>query len=374
MRGLSPETPAPEPVRLENGVYVNYTLDLSSIEAIGFDLDHTLAVYREHSVNSAAFSETCRRLVDHRGYPPPVAGLVYDSSDAARGLLADTTLGNLVKLGAGDQVCRARRGSVYLEPRYIKDTYGVGPFQGLAGGNYQVHCPFDRPTAALWSVLSATLASSEDFQRVLRDVVEALDEAHRFGELKRRILSRPESFVERPAEVHGMLARFRDAGIKLFLLTNSGHDYADALMNYLFPAGRRGGWVDLFDEVVVDAGKPDFFADPARAAALESRIGASGASVLYIGDNPRADARPARERGWRTALIVPELGDDGERPDLPCPEGTAGNGWGGIFRDENGPTRFARTVSETADVFAARVEQIVSVGPGAVLPGVESSF
>jgi len=337
MRGLSPETPAPEPVRLENGVYVNYTLDLSSIEAIGFDLDHTLAVYREHSVNSAAFSETCRRLVDHRGYPPPVAGLVYDSSDAARGLLADTTLGNLVKLGAGDQVCRARRGSVYLEPRYIKDTYGVGPFHGLAGGNYQVHCPFDRPTAALWSVLSATLASSEDFQRVLRDVVEALDEAHRFGELKRRILSRPESFVERPAEVPGMLARFRDAGIKLFLLTNSGHDYADALMNYLFPAGRRGGWVDLFDEVVVDAGKPDFFADPARAAALE-------------------------------------LGDDGERPDLPCPEGTAGNGWGGIFRDENGPTRFARTVSETADVFAARVEQIVSVGPGAVLPGVESSF
>ena len=88
----------------------------------------------------------------------------------------------------------------------------------------------------------------------------------------------------------------------------------------------------------------------------------------------RADARPAREGGWRTALIVPELGDDGERPDFPCPEGTAGNGWGGIFRDENGPTRFARTVSETADVFAARVEQIVSVGPGAVLPGVESSF
>ena len=374
MRSLSPETPAPDPVRLKNGVYVNYTLDLSRIEAIGFDLDHTLAVYREHSVNSAAFSETCRRLVDHRGYPPPVAGLVYDSSDAARGLLADTRLGNLVKLGADDRVCRARRGSVYLEPRYIKDTYGVGPFYGLDGGSYQVHCPFDRPTAALWSVLSATLASSEDFHRVLRDVVEALDEAHRFGELKRRILSRPESFVERPTEVPGMLARFRDAGVRLFLLTNSGHDYADALMNYLFPAGRDGGWVDLFDDVVVDAGKPGFFDDPTRAAALESRIGASGASVLYIGDNPRADARPARERGWRTALIVPELDDDGERPDHRCPERTAGKGWGGIFRDENGPTRFARTVSETADVFAARVEQIVSMGPGGGLPGVETSF
>ena len=373
MMTFSPGTP-PQPVRLENGAYVNHTLDFTQIEAVGFDLDHTLAVYREHSVNSAAFSETCRRLVDHRGYPAPVADLLYDSSDAARGLFADTRHGNLVKLGAGDQVCRARRGSVYLEPAYIKETYGDDPFHGLAGGNYQVHCPFDRPTAALWGTLSAALTNTADFDRVLCDVVETLDEAHRFGDLKHRILSRPESFVERPAELPGMLARLRKAGKKLFLLTNSGHDYADALMNYLFPAGRGSAWADLFDDVIVDAGKPDFFSDSAGAAALEERIGVSGASVLYIGDNPRADARPSRDRGWRTALIVPELDDDSERPDLPCPEETAGEGWGRIFRDEHAPTRFARTVTETADVFAARVEQIVSGGPGAVLPGAGSSF
>ena len=48
-----------------------------------------------------------------------------------------------------------------------------------------------------------------------------------------------------------------------------------------------------------------------------------------------------------------------------APDGDA-DGWGSVLWENGRPTRFARVVQESADVYAARVEQILSQGPDTV--------
>jgi hypothetical protein len=103
------------------------------------------------------------------------------------------------------------------------------------------------------------------------------------------------------------------------------------------------------------------------ARALEEFFGAAVDRILYIGDNPAADSVPARTRGWRTALVVPELETNPLSSDATegAPNGDA-DGWGSVLSENGRPTRFARVVRESADVYAARIERILSQGPDTV--------
>ena len=370
------------------GVYVNCILDLRHVTAVGLDLDHTLAVYDDRRVNALAFAETCRNLVDIRGYHSRVGRLEYDHDAVARGLVADVRRGILVKLDHQDRVVRARLGNRFLGSIDIDRTYGRNPFS--CDGSYQVQSPFDLPAAALFAALSEQqpAATGSDIQSVLSDIVTMLDRAHRFGQLKRRIMDNPGRYIERRPGVDEMIMRVRESGKKTFVLTNSGPRYTMDVLEHLFPRrSGRGGWQELFDAVFVDANKPEFFysaAGPGRrrpaggegarpliwrsthAGALERSFETTGDRVLYIGDNPGADSVAARARGWRTALVVPELEFD---PD-PRVEGTDdAGGWGNVMRDGERPTRFARVIRESADVYAARVERFLANGPDAVFRG-----
>jgi hypothetical protein len=215
-----------------------------------------------------------------------------------------------------------------------------------------------------------------------------LDRSHRFGGLKQSIVADPNRYIERRPGLDELIGRFRDSGKKTILLTNSGYDYAVDVLDHLFPGGRgRGGWRTLFDAVIVDADKSGYF-DPAPAApaqridsargvegavwragnarALEQFTAAAPERILYIGDNPAADCLAARARGWRTALVVPEIDSDVRPPDRlksRSPENT--DSWGSLFWESDRLTRFTRFLRENPDVFAARVEQILAPGPDA---------
>ena len=220
---------------------------------------------------------------------------------------------------------------------------------------------------------------------VLRDIVTMLDRAHRYGDLKRRIVAAPERFIERRPELGEMIARFRAAGTSTFVLTNSGYEYTVDVLEYLFPnVSDRPGWQTVFDAVVVDADKPSYFrSETATPAVSLAAAGAACAAVwragvaadlerffrpppgriLYIGDNPAADCVPAAARGWRTALVIPELDTDAfPYGPGPRPAG-ADDGWGSVFVDSGRRTRFARVLGESADVFASRVDWILSRRP-----------
>src|SRR3970282_2404828 len=87
--------------------------------------------------------------------------------------------------------------------------------------------------------------------------------------LKADILAAPDRFVERDEEAALALLDQQRAGKKLLLITNSEWPYTRALMRYAFdPYLPRGTtWRDLFELVIVQARKPDFFSS--RSPVLE---------------------------------------------------------------------------------------------------------
>jgi HAD superfamily 5'-nucleotidase-like hydrolase len=279
-------------------------------------------------------------------------------------------------------------GQKYLKSNDISTIYGHRPYPDPE--LYQISSPFDLPAGVLYASLLDLLPPGRiHSSRVLGDVVEMLDHVHRFGELKRRIVSQCDRFVETRPQVGEMIRGFSSAGKKIFLLTNSGYDYAVVLLNHLFPSvGRSTNWHSLFDAVVVDADKPNYFraasqavaAGPGEhatiwsggsASALESHLGVAPGRVFFVGDNPAADSAAARARGWRTALVVPELETDPYPPDVARAQDDGhDSGWGSVFWEAASPTRFARLVGDSTDIFASRVESILVRGPEAAFRAV----
>jgi HAD superfamily 5'-nucleotidase-like hydrolase len=132
------------------------------------------------------------------------------------------------------------------------------------------------------------------------------------GKLKAEIVRDPGRFIELDPELPRTLLDQRQAGKTLLLITNSDNRYTDAVMTHAFdqflPPGMR--WRDLFDFVIVNARKPDFFRSsqplyevvtdeglmrPAAtmerggmysggtAKQVEAALGISGDDILYVG-------------------------------------------------------------------------------------------
>src|SRR5205809_6889416 len=88
-------------------------LDLGSIDAVGFDLDHTLALYDDHAVNVIAATETVP-ILESVGHP----GAVFPTENitsSARGLSMDLRHGNVIKISADGRVMLGRRGDDWLD-------------------------------------------------------------------------------------------------------------------------------------------------------------------------------------------------------------------------------------------------------------------
>jgi 5'-nucleotidase len=345
-------------------VHVVRELDLSAIDAIGFDLDHTLAVYDDARVNALAFAET-RELLAERGYPRSLMSDDYreaGETGVCRGLVVDTANACLVKADGEGRVRRAARSGRWLAPEEIRELYraSVPDLEGF----HAIHSPFDLPTAFLFHRLAG---ADTDAARACADIRHDLDRAHTRGELKRRILAEVDSLVSPLATPASAFARLRETGKRLFVLTNSEAPYAIALLDHLF---RGGSWRELFRVVVTSAGKPGFFAGAecraealdgevvvgAGARDLETMVGVGGERILYVGDSVKADTRPAREFGWRTAHVVQELS-----------EGIAVGPWGSPLWENEQPTWFSTLIAKHADIYAPRIDDLMQLAHNAFL-------
>src|SRR5690606_36173019 len=134
------------------------------------------------------------------------------------------------------------------------------------------------------------------------------------------------------------LHRFRSAGKRIYLLTNSEPHYTEAVMRFLFEGAHTAypSWRDYFDLVITSAKKPKFFgseepflevddqmqiaSEPATQLRrggmyvggnfqeLSRLAGLVGDDVLYVGDHIYGDIlRSKRSTSWRTAMVIPEL-------------------------------------------------------------------
>lgn len=79
------------------------------------------------------------------------------------------------------------------------------------------------------------------FNSIFQDVRNAVDWVHIQGDLMKKTLENLDEYVKKDERLPMFLARIRESGAKVFLLTNSGYRYTDQIMTYLFdfPHGAR---------------------------------------------------------------------------------------------------------------------------------------
>jgi HAD superfamily 5'-nucleotidase-like hydrolase len=317
-------------------VFVNRNLRMTKIRAIGFDLDHTLAHYDPVAVETLAFDLTKRKLVETKGYPREILAFPYDPPWVIRGLVVDKKRGNLLKMDYFNFVSRAYHGLTQLRSDERKRAYRSDRIR-LGHENYvSVDTLFHLPEVYLYLCLIDFLERRDagkplDYEKIYVDVREMIDEAHRDGTLKSVITGDLDRYIRFDPEARITLEEFRRSGKKLFLLTNSEWEYTDKLLRHIVQRGKGapGHWTELFNLVIVEARKPQFFTSTdapepvpelkgqklsatigrgGGSAYLQRALGASGEHILYFGDHTYGDIlQSKRVAGWRTAMIVPEL-------------------------------------------------------------------
>ncbi|HNX95093.1 MAG TPA: HAD-IG family 5'-nucleotidase [Holophaga sp.] len=328
-----PRFPAPpEETALPHSrkVFALKNIHFRQVKAVGFDMDYTLSHYRSPEIDELAFKKSSRLLVREKHYPAALLDRDFDPSFAIRGLILDGVRGNLLKLNSDRMVVRASHGSTPIDRLAIELAYGKRRLSTSAKGFRSIDTLFEIPESHLFAVLvdavDAGLLPGKDYIQVFQDVRWAIDTAHRNGDMKAEILENREFFILRDPELPRALDRWKRAGKKLFVLSNSEWSFTEGVLSYLLdgqdPA--RPDWRDYFDLVVVSAMKPAFFEEarwpeslPGETCAfsggnanwMEDQLGASGEEILYIGDHIYGDIlRSKKEASWNTCLLIPELG------------------------------------------------------------------
>lgn len=317
-------------------IYVNRNLRMSGIEAIGFDLDYTLALYEREPFEVLAFEEAKRKLVAE-GYPAEIEALRYDGSFVIRGLIVDKKRGNILKMDQHRYVARACHGTAPLPDDERKRIYQTRPIR-LSGSDYvPVDTPFSLPEIDLYAQLvdfmDRTHWRRRNYRTLYDEVRGAVDRAHADGSIKDRVARDPDRFLLPDPGLPSTLHRLKTHGYRLFLLTNSDASYTSLIMNRLLSRkiSPRPLWTDFFDLIVVRAGKPGFFRNRTRLQPvrlpgetrgrergravtgggvrdLERLLACGGDRILYFGDHTYGDIlKSKRVRLWRTAMVIQEL-------------------------------------------------------------------
>lgn len=314
-------------------IYVNRSLNMDSIRAIGFDMDHTLALYQREPFEQLTFDLAVERLIERHGYPASIREVRYDRDAIIRGLVVDKRAGNLLKMDLHGYIVEAMHGTRSLDREERQKQYRNRRIN-LASDRYQSFDTFfSMPEGSLFAALVDLVDSGKDpgmakirVSAIFDNVRSAVDSIHGDGSLKALIVADLKRFFVSDETLRPTLLRFRANGRKLFLLTNSEHYYTEAVMGHLLSRPDQD-WKELFDLVIVESGKPRFFADGkpeqlisevegqapcvsgGQARMIERRLGAAGDQILYFGDHTYGDIlRSKKTVGWRTAMIIEELG------------------------------------------------------------------
>ena len=323
----------------ERRIFCNRTLNMRSVQAIGFDMDYTLVHYHVDRWERRAYAH-CKNALLAKGYP--VEDLIFDPNVGMLGLVIDIESGNLVKANRFGYVKRACHGVAMLDFDAQRKAY-EDTIVDLADKRWVfVNTLFGLSESCLYMQLvdlydAGKLPGIVGYKKVYDLVRLALDAAHMEGELKADIMANPDEFIDLDPKLPQALLDLKYAGKKLIVITNSEWFYTQAMMTYCFDRFLDGrGWRSLFDLVIVAARKPAFFSERmpafeviddegrlipapgkletgkaylgANARLVEQSLGIPGDNILYVGDHIFADVNVSKSLfRWRTGLIVREL-------------------------------------------------------------------
>ncbi|MDP3277279.1 MAG: HAD-IG family 5'-nucleotidase [Deltaproteobacteria bacterium] len=326
----------------EHRIYVNRSLKMEQIEWVGFDMDYTLAIYRQSEIDRLSIDATVKKLID-RGYPPELALAKFDEAFPLRGLFIDKQEGNLLKMDRYKFVAKAFHGSRELSRERRRELYHAQKIRVDSQRYHWIDTLYALPEAAVYTGaidFFDGLGAQVDYEQLFTDIRESIDEAHRDGAIVDVIEANLPRFVARDPALATALHKLRSAGKKLFLLTNSRAGYTDSMMTFLLQGAlsEYPSWQHYFDVVVGAASKPRFFTERrpfmewrGRGEAstptmrlerlkvyeggnlvdFERLIGARSDSVLYVGDHIYGDIlRSKKDSAWRTLMIIQEMDDE----------------------------------------------------------------
>lgn len=331
----------------ERAIFCSRTLNVRAIQAIGYDMDYTMVHYDVNAWEGKAYKYGLESL---REAGCDVDGLEFDPDLVIRGLIVDKELGNLCKVDRFGFVKRAMHGTRMLSWSEIRTTYGRELVNLRNESRWQfLNTLFSVSEAVMYMQMVERLDQGaslgpgvpQTYPALHALVGKALFRTHVEGKLKAEIIQDPAKYVERDPAMARTLLDQREAGKILMLITNSEFNFTQKMMSYAYdeflPEGKT--WRDLFDMVIIQARKPEFFSHPGMslfeivtqdglmrpcynarkgglycggsAKMVEKALGVAGDDILYVGDHIYTDAALAKINfRWRTALIVRELEDE----------------------------------------------------------------
>jgi HAD superfamily 5'-nucleotidase-like hydrolase len=319
-------------------VFVNRDLRFSNIDWIGFDMDYTLAIYRQERMDALSVELTIERMI-RRGYPAYLKNLSFDTRFPIRGLLVDKRYGHVLKMDRYKVVHRGYHGMRRLPNEEIAALYHDKRIRPQTPRYHWIDTLFALSEVTSYSaIIEAMEKKGEriDYDKLFADVRASIDEAHADGAVYANVTSDMHAYIEREVELARTLHKLRSGGKRLFLLTNSPFGYTDRVMTHLLAdvMPEYPSWRHYFEFVICSAGKPRFFQDgrplierdgdvlrPVREKLergkvyeggnleeFERLVGMRSSSVLYVGDHIYGDIlRSKKESSWHTLMVIQEL-------------------------------------------------------------------
>ncbi|XP_054467968.1 5'-nucleotidase, cytosolic II, like 1 isoform X2 [Anoplopoma fimbria] len=324
-------------------VFVNRSVTLENIQCYGFDMDYTMAMYKSPDYESIGFEMIRDRMVSV-GYPHELLRYTYDPSFPTRGLVIDTTFGNLLKVDSNGNILVCSHGFHFLKGEDIQNYYPNKFIQRDDTDRFYIlNTLFNLSETYFYTCLVDFFTRCSRYSKsMFQDVRDTMDYIHDTGILKGQTIKNLDKYVIKDPNLPILLTRIKVVA-KVFLATNSDYSYTKAIMKYLLennanPGGEKKSWRSFFDLIVVDTKKPLFFAEGTVLRQVDTntgklRIGTytgdiqhgtvysggssdiicdlldiRGKDILYVGDHIFGDILKSKKRqGWKTFLVVPEL-------------------------------------------------------------------
>ncbi|XP_061554919.1 5'-nucleotidase, cytosolic II, like 1 isoform X1 [Phycodurus eques] len=333
-------------------IFVNRSLTLENIKCYGFDMDYTLAMYKSPEYESLGFELIRDRMVSV-GYPHEILRYTYDPSFPTRGLVIDTTYGNLLKVDSNGNILVCSHGFWFLKGKEILRYYPNNFIQRDDTDRFYIlNTLFNLSETYLYACLVNFFTKCTRYKSVLKgyhhgdlfmsyrsmfqDVRDAMDFIHDTGILKNQTIKNIDKYIVQDPNIIVLLSRIKKVA-KIFLATNSDYNYTMAIMTHLLENDAKS-WRSFFDLIVVDTKKPLFFAGGTLLRQVDTNTGklrigtytgalqhgtvysggssdivsdlldVKGKDILYVGDHIFGDILKSKKRqGWKTFLVVPEL-------------------------------------------------------------------
>ncbi len=336
--GVPSLAPPPLGIPRSDRVFVNRNLRMSTIDWIGFDMDYTLAIYNQQEMDTLSIELTVEQMLK-RGYPSYLKKLQYDARFPIRGLLIDKRHGHILKMDRHKVVLKGYHGLSRLSREHLVQLYHDKRIRPHTSRYHWIDTLFALSEVTSYAAIVEALekrGERVDYDKLFTDVRASIDEAHRDGSVYSVVTADLPRFVHRDPDLARTLHKFRSAGKKLFLLTNSPWAYTNLMMTFLLGSAMAEypSWQHYFDVVIVSAQKPLWFQEGrplmerdgellrhakgplerfrvyegGNLREFERLLQLRGSSVLYVGDHIYGDIlRSKKESSWRTAMIIQEL-------------------------------------------------------------------